>query len=320
VRGRALLALALGALLLVAVLMHFDLAVVMHSLRRVGTAGFTLILVSGLAATAVLAAGLYPLLPRGTPLRVVFGARQLRDSSADVLPITQVGGMAVAVRALVLAGLAAPTAFAAVIADVTTELFAQGCFTLIGVAASLSLLRASAALSPYIGAILGGAVFLSLGSIGFAILQLRGSRLAEHFQDRFFAEKLRHAGAIRQAIHAIYARHSRIALSVALHLAGWMASGLWLWAVMRVMGIAAPMWKAIAMQALVEGLRSATVFIPASVGIQEAGYAALAPVFGFTPEIGIALSLLRRARDLVVGAPVLLIWQAVEGRSRRNIE
>jgi glycosyltransferase 2 family protein len=76
----------------------------------------------------------------------------------------------------------------------------------------------------------------------------------------------------------------------------------------------AGLWQAIAIQALLEGLRSATVFIPAAVGIQEMGYAALAPVFGFTPEIGLALALLRRARDIVVAVPVLLLWQMVEGR------
>jgi hypothetical protein len=37
-------------------------------------------------------------------------------------------------------------------------------------------------------------------------------------------------------------------------------------------------------------------------------------VFGLTPEIGLAVSLLRRARDIVVAVPVLLIWQLIEGR------
>ena len=69
------------------------------------------------------------------------------------------------------------------------------------------------------------------------------------------------------------------------------------------------LWSAIAIQALVEGLRSATVFIPAAIGIQEAGYAAVAPVFGLPPEMGLAVSLLRRARDILVAVPVLLIWQ-----------
>jgi uncharacterized membrane protein YbhN (UPF0104 family) len=56
------------------------------------------------------------------------------------------------------------------------------------------------------------------------------------------------------------------------------------------------------------------VFIPAGVGVQEAGYAALVPLFGLSPETGIAVSVLRRARDVVVGIPVLLAWQWIEAR------
>jgi uncharacterized membrane protein YbhN (UPF0104 family) len=72
--------------------------------------------------------------------------------------------------------------------------------------------------------------------------------------------------------------------------------------------------SAIAIEALLAGLRSATVFIPSAIGVQEAGYAALMPLFGLGPEIGLAVSLLRRARDVVIGVPVLLAWQAMEGR------
>jgi hypothetical protein len=35
--------------------------------------------------------------------------------------------------------------------------------------------------------------------------------------------------------------------------------------------------------------------------------------FGLTPEMALALSLLKRARDLTIGLPALGIWQVVEG-------
>ena len=241
-------------------------------------------------------------------------ARQLRDSSADVLPITQLGGVVLAARALVLAGMGVTKASAAVIADLTTETFAQGLYVLVGVLASLSLLYRSAALSPYVGAMLGGALFLSFGSIAFALFQIGGSGWAERLGERLFKGKHLHAKAFREAVHDIYRQHRRVAWSMLLQFAGWIGSGLWLWVVLEAMGLRAELWTAIAIQALVEGLRSATVFIPASVGIQELGYAALAPVFGLTPEIGLAVSLLRRARDIVVAVPVLLLWQAIETR------
>ncbi|HEY0267502.1 MAG TPA: lysylphosphatidylglycerol synthase domain-containing protein [Rhizomicrobium sp.] len=311
---RLLAALVLGLGVLAVVLLHFDLGAVAAALARAGLGGFGGIVLAGLAAEVVLAVGLVPLLPRPLPLWVIAASRQLRDSASDVLPITQLGGVAFAARALVLAGLGAAEASAAVIADLTAETFAQGLYVLVGVLASLSLLRHSPQLSPYVGAMLGGALFLSAGSIGFALLQLGGSRWAGRLGEKLFATRATHALAFQETVHAIYGRHARVALSILLQFAGWIASGLWLWVMLRAMGLTAGLWTAIAIQALVEGLRSATVFIPAAVGVQEAGYAVLAPVFGLTPEIGLALSLLRRARDVVVAVPVLLLWQAAETR------
>jgi putative membrane protein len=313
-RWRLFLSLAVGIAVLVVVLLRFDLGAVTGAIARVGVGGFVLIVLTGLAAEVVLAVGLYPLLPRAMPLPVIVAARQLRDSSGDVLPITQLGGVAFAARALVMAGMSAGEASAAVIADVTTELFAQGLYVLTGVLASLSLLHASRALSPYVDAMLGGALFLSAGSIAFALLQITGSHWVDRLGSRLFSAKQIHTSAFHQTVRAIYARHGRVALSVLLQFAGWIASGLWLWVMTQAMGLSSGPWTAVAIQALVEGLRSATVFIPAAVGVQEAGYAVLAPVFGLTPEIGLALSLLRRARDIVVAVPVLLAWQIIEGR------
>jgi hypothetical protein len=52
--------------------------------------------------------------------------------------------------------------------------------------------------------------------------------------------------------------------------------------------------------------------------VQEAGYAGLVPIFGLPPEIGVAVSVLRRARDIAVGIPALLAWQWIEARRVRQ--
>lgn len=312
--ARLLLALCFGVAVLALVLWHFDLKAVANSLARAGVGGFLLVVAAGLVAEIVLALGLWPLPARPLSLPVVVAARQLRDSTADVMPITQLGGVALAARALVLAGMGSIEAAALVTADLTTETFAQGLYVLTGIVASLSLLTKSAVLSPYIGAMLAGALFLALGSIGFALVQLSGSHWLNRVGEKLFAMPGGRGHAFEEIIHSIYRRRGRMALSILLQFAGWIGSGLWLWVVLKVLGLSPGLWQAVAIQALVEGLRSAALFVPASIGIQEAGYAALAPVFGFTPEIGIAVSLLRRGRDVVVAVPVILIWQFVEGR------
>jgi hypothetical protein len=47
--------------------------------------------------------------------------------------------------------------------------------------------------------------------------------------------------------------------------------------------------------------------------VQEAAYAILVPVFGLPAPVGVAISLLRRARDISLGVPILLTWQLAEG-------
>ena len=54
--------------------------------------------------------------------------------------------------------------------------------------------------------------------------------------------------------------------------------------------------------------------MPSGLGVQEATYALLAPLLGVGAEFGLAVSLLKRARDIVLAVPILLISQAVEGR------
>ena len=72
-----------------------------------------------------------------------------------------------------------------------------------------------------------------------------------------------------------------------------------------------------AIEALLGILRSMAVFVPAAIGVQEGGYAALAAMFGLPPESGVAVSLLKRAREIVLGVPALLYWQSIEAAALR---
>jgi hypothetical protein len=52
--------------------------------------------------------------------------------------------------------------------------------------------------------------------------------------------------------------------------------------------------------------------VPQGVGVQEAAYVLLGAGFGLTPEMSLALSLLKRARDIAIGLPAIAVWQAIE--------
>jgi len=310
-----LVLLGLGFVLLLVLLLRLDPAAVTASLRHVGWLGFAAVVGSGLILTACLASGLYPLLGDKASAGLVLAVRQVRDSAGDILPFTQIGGIALGMRVMALGGIAAPRAVAAGMVDVTTELMAQSLFILAGIMLAAPAIQSDPRLAPYLGWLTAAALLFAAGIIVFAFLQLAGSRVAEKLLGtRSFGG---HTASFRDAIHSLYRQRTRVMLSVGLHLVGWCASGLWLWVVLRVLGTPLSLSSAIAIQSLLEALRSVTVFVPAAVGIQEAGYAALVPLFGLSAETGVAVSVLRRARDIAVGIPVLLGWQLIEARRAR---
>jgi putative membrane protein len=241
-------------------------------------------------------------------------ARQIRDSASDVLPFSQLGGIVIGVRAVVLRGVAPPFAFATAIADVTTELMAQIAFIALGAAICIAQLRLSAATAPFANALVIGTGLMVPAAGAFVILQRRGGKFAEALAERWLPAAVKHAAAFHEAVNRIYGSPMRLAASSSFHLLGWLGSGVGTWITLRLMGGHIGLLSAIGIEALLAALRTAFVFVPSAIGVQEVGYATLLPLFGLPPEFGIGASLLKRAREITIGIPVLLAWQAMEGR------
>ena len=311
-----LLILTLSFLLLLVLVARLSPSAVLAALTHLGWLNFGIVLASGLVLTACLAAGFFPLLAGEASAVRVFAARQLRDSAGDILPFTQIGGIALGMRLLVLGGMAPPRAIAAGVVDVTAELMAQSLFIFLGLGLAAPAIRADPRLGPYLGWLVAGTALFAGGILVFAFLQLAGSHIAQRLLGQ--ASTGAPAASFREALHRLYRQRSRVALSVLLHLMGWCASGIWLWVVFWALGQKVAPASALAIQSLLEALRSAAVFVPAAIGVQEVGYAALVPLFGLSPATGVAVSLVRRARDITVGVPVLLIWQLGEARRIRE--
>jgi hypothetical protein len=66
-------------------------------------------------------------------------------------------------------------------------------------------------------------------------------------------------------------------------------------------------------ESLLYAIRSVAFAVPNALGVQEGAYILLGGMFGVGPEVALALSILKRARDLALGLPALLSWQAAEG-------
>lgn len=307
-------ALILGLGLGVAVVAHIGLAPVAASVARVGVIGFALILLSALPVIAFLGLAWRSLIGPLVPFWVFFASRQLRDSATDLLPFTQIGGVVIGARAGILAGIPPVTAYASSVVDITAELMAQIAFTVLGLLIGLAQIKAAPQLAPYAGWLVLGTVAFVPAIAAFVVLQRKGAHMAVGLAGRFLPAAVAHTEQFTATIEYLYRQPARLTLASTFHLIAWIASAVWLWVIFKTCGADISVLDCIAIESLLAALRSVTVFIPAALGVQEAGYAALAPVFGLGPEVGLAVSLLKRARDIVLGIPVLLLWQAVEGR------
>jgi uncharacterized membrane protein YbhN (UPF0104 family) len=119
---------------------------------------------------------------------------------------------------------------------------------------------------------------------------------------------------MQDELTGFYQRSRRLALGSAIHFLGWLGTGLVGWVAYRLLGADIDLGSVLAIEALLQVLLTAAFLVPGAIGVQEAGYASIGAAFGLPPELSLGVSLLRRARDLALGIPILLIWQILEAR------
>ena len=308
----AILGLALGLYLITDV----GLRAVLAAAVAVGWGGFAILCLCSLGLFWVLGSAWYVLLPdapRATPWTFI-RARMVRDAAADVLPFSQLGGLVLGARAAILDAVPPPLAFASLVVDVTTEMLAQVAYIALGlIILSTHAPKSSAVVSLTHVALIGLGLGVGAGAV-FLALQRYGHRLTARLITRLSRASGAATEAVTSLLDAIYLRRGRVALSVAVHLFGWIASAIGAWIAFRLIGTRLDLASVIAIEALVCAARSAGSLVPNALGVQEAAYAVLAPLFGVGAEFGLAVSLLKRARDIALGVPILLLWQAAEGR------
>jgi glycosyltransferase 2 family protein len=309
----SVLATAIGLAVIAALVGHFGAGAVARSLLALGVGGFAAICLIHLGLIAAMGIAWWMLLPGTSPGNSIW-ARAVRDSASEVLPLSQVGGYVLGARALALGGVAGDAATASTIVDLTFEFFAQILYTAIGL---LWLLR----LAPDARAVLpaaGGLALAVLLALGFLLAQRRGfgalDRLAGAL-GRGWAERMAAgAAALHAGIADIYQRSAAAWGSFLLHLAVWVASVGEIWLALRLIDSPRGFGVVLVIESLLYALRSIAFAVPNAVGVQEIGYLLLGAGFGLAPDTALALSLLKRGRDFMIGLPVLGIYQLIEGR------
>jgi putative membrane protein len=305
---------AAGLLIAGYLIWHIGFTSIFSAAVAVGWSGFSLLcaytfLVFGLLGSAwwVLVAG-----SSGQGWRSFLWARLVRESAAENLPFSQIGGFVMGARAAILDGIAPGIAAASMIADVTTEMVAQLVYVCLGIVLLGTEMRQAPGI-PSAGWLLTGVGLAAIAAGSFYSLQRCGGGLIRNFAGRFLPQALEYFEAVTFELQKIYRAPGRIGASFLLHFGSWVASGAATWIAFRLLGAQVHFSLVIAIESLVYAIRSIAFAVPNALGVQEVAYVAFAPVLGVGPEVAIAVSLLKRAQNVAIGIPVLLLWQAREG-------
>jgi uncharacterized membrane protein YbhN (UPF0104 family) len=126
---------------------------------------------------------------------------------------------------------------------------------------------------------------------------------------------LRDLSGLHEAVLALYRHKRRIWLSGGHHLLAWVLGGFETYAALRILGLPAGAREAIVIEALGHAARAAGFLIPGALGVQEGGYLLICAMYGIGPQDALALSLIRRIRELILGVPGLILWHRMEIRA-----
>jgi putative membrane protein len=247
--------------------------------------------------------------PGAPPFGVFLSTRWLREGVNSLLPVLPVAGLLAAIRVLVRHGMALPQAVAATLADTGMELLAQIPFTVLGLAL-LAISHGTAAVSAWMVAGLG-----VLCALAAALVPAQRLGLA-----RFAERRAQHLGWARRiegldsALARIQGSRVRLARAVFCHLLAWMLGGAEVWLVLRAFGHPVGAVPAFVIESLGLALRGVAFLVPGALGVQEGSFMLVCGLFGVPPAMGLALSLVKRLRDVAFGVPSLALWLRMERR------
>jgi putative membrane protein len=236
----------------------------------------------------------------------------VREGIDRLLPVASIGGGIVGIRILGWRGIALSSGAASVIAEVLLTLVALSAFSLVGLTL-LALGQAGVPAAAVAILVVGAAV-----PVGLA-LALRSGGLFTRLQgllERFVGVRRLGIPArdLDARIKTILRQGKELLASGVLQLVA-MVSGVFEgWFALRLFGHPLDLRSSFIVESLTQAARHAAFFIPGALGVQEGVLVALGASMGLSSELALAVSLVKRARELAWGIPALVSWQWEEGR------
>ena len=250
------------------------------------------------------------------PFRTLLWVRWIREGVDNLLPVAQVGGELVATRLLVQRGTPGAAAGASVVLDLTFAVVTQLLFTIAG----LGLLVWVTGSQALVEGVLSGVALGAAAITGFVLMQRRGlfellvNWLSGMSGGRRWLGLVGGAARLDAAVGALYRRPRALAICAMWLFVAWVVGAGEVWLALYFLGHPVSLTEALLLESLGQAVRSAAFAVPGSLGVQEGGYMVLGTLLGLSPETGLAVSLAKRVRELLLGVPALLHWQWLEGR------
>ena len=285
------------------------------AINRIGWRGLLAMCATYLPGVAVLGAAWLVLDARARPSEwlTLFFARLVRDASGELLPFSSLGGFVFGARAAILGGMEPAMAISTTVVDVTAEFISQLGYAAVGLAllgAGPEALESQRLLaSSLLGLAAGG-----IGAVAFIVFQHRASGFIEREVAKRAPSALAQTSAVTASVHALYEKPWRLIFSTVLHFIGWILGAVGVWGGLWLAGQHMSLRIILGLESLVYVVRTMTFAAPMGLGVIEAGYAAVAVLFGLPVQFAVALSLIKRVRDVLIGLPALALWQFLEGR------
>ncbi len=311
----AVLLLLVGVAVATGLVAWFNTGAILATLVAIGWGGFVLVCGFHFCLIAINGIAWQALTPDIAPRRwpIFVWSRLVRTAASDVLPLSQLGGPAAGIRLAILHDVPAAIAAASVIVDVAIEFLTQLAYAALGFVLLVAARPATNLLLPAAAWLLVAAGLCA----AFFLVQRRGNRLLERFEP-LIARHFSHAlpgkiESVTEALVRIHADRERLAIATLLHLIDWLATGAEAWLALWLMNVPISFAAATGIEGLLYAVRSVAFMVPMAAGVQEGGYLLMGAAFGLPPDQALALSLLKRGRDLALGVPALLGWQVMEG-------
>lgn len=258
-----------------------------------------------------------------TPIRpgpyVFIGLRFIRDAINSLVPFAMVGGDVIGARLLARFGIAANSAIASVLIDIFLQVVCLMIFLLAGLGIVLDLVGAHrlTGISIVILAIAVPAVtgfFLTLNFGAFETVV----RWLVAFGEKRQWPAFNHVADLGDRLQEIWRNPRNLSVSFLVHLVTVFFGATEVWIALAFMGSPVTPVEAVAIESLGQGTRAAAFLLPGGLGVQDGTLVAASAIFGVPAEVALAMALIKRVPDLVLGIPALLAWQTLEGRQLRS--